>query len=153
MLLESVAAVGSKADAELRLRLGGHAALEQITAGTRAYIVNEGRLEILRRHLHDVEQRLAGFLPRFLALYPVYFAFFYVVMVDDWLLGARGRFGTKLASFAPFALLLPATWIAWLGRLAFDRVVHGPTKRETEFVPYLDPADPAVGVRDLRVVA
>ena len=70
-------------------------------------------------------------------------------------------FATKLASFVPFAVLLPVTWLAWTGRLAVDRIAHGPTKRETEFVPYAGPTTPdvredvreGVRVRDLRIVA
>jgi len=29
-------------------------------------------------------------------------------------------------------------WVAWLGRLAIDRVRRGPARRETEFRPYAD---------------
>lgn len=76
---------------------------------------------------------------RFLALYPVYFVFFFTVICDwVWTESARyrGRYPLALAVLVGFALLQPATWTMWLTRLAIDRIRKGPEKRETEFAPY-----------------
>jgi glycosyltransferase involved in cell wall biosynthesis len=76
---------------------------------------------------------------RFLALYPVYFVFFFTVICDwVWTESARyrRRYPLALAVLVGFALLQPATWTMWLTRLAIDRIRKGPEKRETEFAPY-----------------
>jgi glycosyltransferase involved in cell wall biosynthesis len=72
---------------------------------------------------------------RFLALYPIYFVFFHVVMWDDWN-AHRHRPAYRIAQLLLFGVLQPLLWVTWLARLGYGRLVHGPTKRETEFVPY-----------------
>jgi hypothetical protein len=76
---------------------------------------------------------------RFLGLYPVYFGFFFwVICAWAWNESERyrGKHVRAIAVLVGFALLQPATWTAWLGRLVIDRIRKGPEKRETEFTPY-----------------
>jgi len=78
---------------------------------------------------------------RFIALYPIYFAFFFwVISAWTWNEGARyrGRPVRAVTTLVGFALAQPVAWVAWLGRLAIDRVRRGPARRETEFRPYAD---------------
>jgi len=48
----------------------------------------------------------------------------------------RGRPVRAVTTLVGFALAQPVAWMAWLGRLAIDRVRRGPARRETEFRPY-----------------
>lgn len=76
---------------------------------------------------------------RFVALYPIYFAFFFwVICAWTWNESARyrGRYLRAVLVLTGFALAQPVLWTVWLGRLAVDRIRNGPAKRETEFVPY-----------------
>jgi hypothetical protein len=76
---------------------------------------------------------------RFLALYPVYFVFFPVV-IASWVWNEsaahRGRPLRRIAAIACFCLMLPLLWMVWLARLAVDRVRLGPAPREASFAPY-----------------
>ena len=74
---------------------------------------------------------------RFIALYPVYFVFFHIVMWDDWN-AYRDRPVRRVAELVGVGFLQPLLWTVWLVRLAVERVLYGPTKRETEFEPYGD---------------
>jgi glycosyltransferase involved in cell wall biosynthesis len=97
---------------------------------------------------------------RFLALYPIYFGFFHVVMWDDWN-AYRDRPVARTASLVAIGLLQPLLWLVWTARLAGERIVRGPTKRETAFAPYplpaeqrpkrIDDVQPAFARRDLQV--
>jgi glycosyltransferase involved in cell wall biosynthesis len=76
---------------------------------------------------------------RFLALYPIYFAFFFwVICTWTWNESARyrGKPVRAVATLVGFGLAQPVSWMVWLARLAFDRITKGPEKRETEFAPY-----------------
>jgi glycosyltransferase involved in cell wall biosynthesis len=76
---------------------------------------------------------------RFLALYPIYFAFFFwVICTWTWNESVRYRdhHVRAAATLTWFGLLQPLSWAVWLARLAVDRIRKGPAKRETEFAPY-----------------
>ena len=76
---------------------------------------------------------------RFVALYPIYFVFFFsVICAWAWNESARyrGNHVRAVATLVGFALAQPVTWAVWLARLAIDRIRKGPEKRETRFAPY-----------------
>lgn len=75
---------------------------------------------------------------RFVALYPLYFALFFVIMYDDFITyGAdREHAAKRIARLFGFYAVMPVMWLFWLGRLTIDRVLTGPEKREREFAPY-----------------
>jgi len=83
---------------------------------------------------------------RFLALYPIYFGFyFWVICTWTWNESARyrGKHVRALATLAGFALAQPVSWTVWMARLAIDRLRNGPAPRETEFRPYPGGVAPA----------
>jgi glycosyltransferase involved in cell wall biosynthesis len=85
---------------------------------------------------------------RFLALYPIYFAFFWWVMCT-WTWNESARYRDRpvraVAMLGGFALLQPVTWTIWLARMTIARIRNGPAPRQAVFVPYRD--DAAVDAR------
>jgi hypothetical protein len=80
---------------------------------------------------------------RFVALYPIYFAFFFwVICTWTWNESARYRRARvrALATLGGFALAQPVTWTIWLARITIARIRTGPVKRQTVFAPYRDDA-------------
>jgi len=79
---------------------------------------------------------------RFLALYPIYFAFYFWV-ICTWTWNESARYRSKhvraVATLGGFAFAQPVTWTIWLARLAIDRIRKGPVQRELAFVPYDEP--------------
>lgn len=78
---------------------------------------------------------------RFLALYPIYFVFYFWIMCT-WTWNEAGRYRgkpvQKLATLVGFAVAQPVLWLVWLGRLAAHRITQGPAVRQAVFVPHPD---------------